>query len=76
MQSVDVRMSTVIVIRKDGKYLSRMGTALTGGVTWDQHLSNAWRTRIKANAIAVAQRYGGEPVLYNNIVGKTKDMNF
>lgn len=62
----DVREGTVIVIRKDGKYLSRRGTMTTGEVTWDPNLSNAWMTRIKNNAIAVAQKFGGEPVFYNS----------
>lgn len=47
---------------------------LTGGVTWDPHISNAWMTRIKSNAVAVAQKYGGELMLYNKVVGKVAEL--
>lgn len=69
----DIRSATVLVIRKDGKYLSR-SNLLTGEVIWDQHLGSAWRTRNKEDAAALARVHGGELMLFNPIVWKVKDL--
>ena len=67
----DIRTATCLVIEKDGKYLSGYGTFM-GSVTWDNHLSNAWTTRDKEEALRVAEKYGGSLMLFNPIVWRTK----
>lgn len=67
----DIRRATVLVIEKDGCYLSRV-ELFTGKVIWDQHLSSAWKTRNREKAKQMALKYGGQPVLFNPIIWKTK----
>ena len=70
----DIRMNTFLIIRKDGKYLSMMGMLMTSGPVWDQHLSNAWRTRDRELARMEAAKYGGQLVLFNNILWEVKPL--
>ena len=70
----DIRMHTYLIIRKDGKYLSKMGTLLTSGAVWDQHLSNAWRTRDRELARLEAEKNGGQLVLFNTITWEVKPL--
>ena len=67
----DIRLRTVLVIEKDGKYLSRKET-VTGTILWDQHLSSAWRTRNKGLAELMVAIHGGNLVLFNPIVWRVK----
>ena len=69
----DIREQTVIVIRKDGKYLSRR-EMLTGRIVWDPHLGSAWKTRNKAKAIKAAERYGGKLYLFNQIIWRVQEL--
>ena len=69
----DIRTKTCLVIEKDGKYLCGYGTPI-GIVVWDDHLSNAWTTRDKEEALRVAEKYGGSLVLFNPIVWRTKKL--
>ena len=67
----DIRLATVLVIRKDGQYLSRI-EIVTGRAVWDPHLSDAWRTRDRMLAQMVAQKHGGTPELFNPIIWRVK----
>ena len=67
----DIRTKTVLVIRKNGYWLSRVEMA-TGRIVWDQHLSNAWMTRNKQEAMSVAKKTGGTIYLFNPIVWRVK----
>ena len=69
----DIRTKTCLVIEKNGEYLSGYGTFM-GTVTWDRHLSNAWTTRDKDEALRVAEKYGGSLVLFNPIIWRTKKL--
>ena len=69
----DIRTKTYLVIEKDGKYLTGYGTFM-GSVGWDEHLSNAWRTRNKAEAQEVAEKYGGTLELFNTVIWRTKKL--
>ena len=67
----DIRRATVLVIRKDGRYLSRR-EAFTGRIVWDPHLGNAWKTRNREKAHDAAEKYGGEMMLFNPIIWEVK----
>lgn len=67
----DIRTKTVLVVRKNGLWLSRAELA-TKRLVWDQHLSNAWMTRDKNEAMSVALKTGGTIYLFNPIVWRFK----
>lgn len=69
----DIRTRTVLVVRKDGQYLSRR-EMLTGRIVWDPHLGNAWKTRNREKAREKAEKYGGVLVLFNPIIWEVKDL--
>lgn len=70
----DIRLATYLIVTKDGQYLSEVGTMMVGKAIWDPHLSNAWRTRDRATARAVAEKYGGQLALFNEILWKVKKL--
>lgn len=70
---VDIRTQTCIIIRKGGEYL--VGTILySRDLRWSHSTFDAWRTRDREAAQRVARITGGELVLFNPIIGKTRDM--
>ena len=73
MKREDLRAQTCLVIEKDGKYLAGYRTFL-GTVRWDDHLSYAWRTRDKEEALRVAEEFGGTVMLFNPIIWRTKKL--
>ena len=68
----ELRKATTLVVMKDGKYLSRINAMIPGTVVWDQHLSNAWRTRNMAKAKERAEEVGGILALFNPIIWEVK----
>ena len=70
----DIRKQTYLIILKDGKYLSKVGTLLIGGPSWNQHLSNAWRTRNRELARRVAEKYNGQLALFNTIIWEVRPL--
>jgi hypothetical protein len=68
-----LRKATVLVVFRDGEYLSRK-KMLTGRIVWDQHLSNAWRTRDREKARRIAEKYGGTLRLFNPIIWRVRDL--
>ena len=70
---MNIRTKTCIIIRKDGEYL--VGTILySTDLRWSRSPYDAWRTRRKEDARRVAGAVGGEMVLFNPIVNRTKEM--
>ena len=67
----DIREKTVLVVKKNGYWLSRR-EMLTGQIIWDQHLSSAWTTRDRKKAEEVARITGGTVYLFNQIIWRTK----
>ena len=68
----EIRKCTALVIQNDaGEYLSRI-ECVTGRVVWDAHLSNAWKTRVMGNAVAVAEFLGGKVCLFNSALMEVK----
>lgn len=70
---MDIRKKTCIIIRKDGEYL--VGTIIySTDLRWSTSPYDAWRTRRREDARRVAGAVGGEMVLFNPIVNRTKEM--
>lgn len=70
---MDIRKKTCIIIRKNGEYL--VGTILySTDLRWSTSPYDAWRTRRREDARRVAGAVGGEMVLFNPIVNRTKVM--
>jgi len=73
MKRDELRRQTCIIIRKDGEYL--VGTVLySRDLRWSHSAFDAWRTRDREAARRVARITGGVLVLFNPIIGKTRDM--
>ena len=67
----DIRESTGLIIRKDGKYL--VGKVLDLNILrWSDSPYDAWRTRIRAKARSIAEKTGGEIMLFNPIAGQER----
>ncbi len=60
----DIRRKTQLIIRKDGEYLSGMSLFLR----WRLSPYDAWMTRSIDDARKVAEKVGGEIMLFNPIV--------
>lgn len=73
MNRNEMKKHTYLVIEKDGEYLTGYGTFM-GIVGWDKHLSNAWKTRDKDEALRVAEKYGGTLKLFNTVLWRTQDL--
>ena len=70
---IDIRTKTCLIIRKDGEYL--VGTILySRDLRWTYSVFDAWRTRDREAARRIARIVGGLPVLFNPIIGKTREM--
>ena len=67
----DIRLSTVLIIRKGGKYLTGRNP-VTGEFVWRSDKWDAWGTRIRAEARSVAEKSGGEILLWNPIAGQIR----
>ena len=67
----DIRFQTVLIIRKGNEFLTGRNP-LTGALIWRPDYSDAWRTRVQANARSVAEKVNGEIYLFNPIVGEMR----
>lgn len=67
---MDIRMNTMLVIRKNREYLQ--GRSKFGNLIWSNSPYDAWQTRNIRNARKVAGKVGGELVLFNPIVGQLR----
>ena len=64
----DIRRKTALVIEKNGEYLVGFSVFLRfSSSPWD-----AWRTRDKEAAQAVADKVGGNMMLFNPVVGQIR----
>lgn len=68
---MDLRLYTCIIIRKNGEYL--VGRVLgSRELRWSVSPFDAWRTRDREKARAVARKTGGVTMLFNPVIGKTQ----
>lgn len=71
---MDIRKQTGLIIRKDNEYL--VGRVIyTGELKWSSSPWEAWRTRIRANAKSIAEKTGGEIMLFNPVAGQLRKAN-
>lgn len=68
---MDIRRKTCLIIRKNGEYLVGFNV-MTLDLNWSQSCYDAWRTRDKEKARAIAQRCGGTLMLFNPVAGQLK----
>ena len=71
--AVDIRQYTRVIIRKNGEYLFGMN-AMTNMAEWRKSPFDAWYTRDKEEAMAIARITGGVMMLFNPVVGQIKIM--
>ena len=69
---MDIRLLTCLIIQKDGLYLTSMDPF--GRLKWSRSPYDAWHTRIRAKAKSVQMKTGGEILLFNPVIGKTKSL--
>ena len=69
---MDIRLSTCLIIRKDGEYLTGK-IPYSDQLRWSDSPWAAWHTRIRAKARSVRDKVGGEILLFNPVVGQIKE---
>lgn len=71
---MDIRLKTGLIIRKDNEYL--VGRVIyTGELRWSLSPWDAWKTRVRANARSIADKTGGEIMLWNPVAGQLRKAN-
>lgn len=69
---MDIRGETALIIRKDGEFL--VGKIIfSNELRWSRSPWDAWKTRIRANARSIAEKTGGEIMLFNPVTGQLRE---
>ena len=69
----DIRKKTGLIIRRGSEYL--VGTILfSKDLRWSRDKYDAWITRDRNAASMIARKVGGDVLLFNPVVGQTKEM--
>lgn len=69
---MDIRGETALIIRKDGEFL--VGRIIfSNELRWSRSPWDAWRTRIRAKARSIAEKTGGEIMLFNPVAGQLRE---
>lgn len=69
---MDIRGETALIIRKDGEFL--VGRIIfSDELRWSRSPWDAWKTRIRANARSIAEKTGGEIMLFNPVAGQLRE---
>lgn len=69
---MDIRGETALIIRKDGEFL--VGKIIfLNELRWSRSPWDAWKTRIRANARSIAEKTGGEIMLFNPVAGQLRE---
>ena len=69
---MDIRGETALIIRKDGEFL--VGKIIfSNELRWSRSPWDAWKTRIRANARSIAEKTGGEIMLFNPGAGQLRE---
>ena len=70
---MNVRECTVVIIKRGAEFLvGRIPYSME--LRWSRSPYDAWRTRKKETAQAVANVFGGDMWLFNPIVGQLKEL--
>ena len=68
---MDIRRETALIIRKGNEFL--VGRDGFGNLIWNSSPWAAWRTRIRAEALGVAEKTGGVVMLWNPVAGQMRE---
>ena len=72
---MDIREKTVLIIRKDNEFL--VGTiCFSHDLRWSISAWDAWATRNRTQAEAVARKVGGTVMLFNPIAKQLREARF
>ena len=68
---MDIRRKTCLIIRRGPEFL--VGRVFfSDELRWSASPWDAWKTRIRANARSIAEKTGGEIMLFNPINGQMR----
>lgn len=67
----EIRKKTRLIVRKNGEYLVGM-IIFSTDLRWSTSPYDAWWTRDREKAEAMARRTGGIVMLFNPVVGKVR----
>lgn len=70
---MDVREKSCVIIRRGNEYMVGK-IVFSNELRWSISKWDAWNTRDMRKARKIAERVGGVPVLFNPIVGVTKEV--
>ena len=70
----DIRKETCLIVQKDGEYLVGWN-CFYRRFNWSQSKYDAWRTRDRKIAEAVARKCGGSMMLFNPVVGCIENLS-
>ena len=73
MDTEYMRRKTVLVIKKDRQYLSRV-EMLTRCVIWSPHLADAWSTREIGKARFLSEKFDAQIMMFNPIVWEVRTL--
>ena len=68
-ERMDIRRKTGLIIRRGSEYLVGR-IVFSDDLRWSTSPWDAWRTRIQANARSIAEKTGGEIMLFNPVSGQ------
>ena len=71
MDKNQIRRQTSLIIRKNGEYLVG-GILYSKDLRWSGSIYDAWRTRDRELARAIARKTGGITMLFNPITGEER----
>lgn len=71
MDAEYMRKKTVLVIKKERWYLSRV-EMLAKRVIWSPHLADAWSTREIGKARFLSEKFGAQIMMFNPIVWEVR----
>lgn len=70
---MNIRECTVLIVRRGGEYLvGRIFGSME--LRWSRSPWDAWSTRRRNDAIMVANRTGGEVILFNPVAGQLREV--
>ena len=72
---VDIRIYTVIIIEKDGKFLVGK-EMMSDDLRWSDSPYEAWKTRRKDKAYIVSYKVKGTRYLFNPVARQLREMRF
>lgn len=69
---MDIRLKTGLIISRGHEYL--VGTVVySEELRWSIYPWDAWRTRIRAEARSIAEKTGGNIMLFNPVAGQLRE---